>query len=312
MTWLKYFKENETVSSTVINENYSYPICKRFLDSFIPRDTLPKDSWLFASIDGLNINTYQNSSILIEEDDSSYIVVYEFSDSFTPVKTVINDNYLYFQTAEQHNAKEKILGRYAVYYNSKNLRKIHEVDNAGQVDYQVSSSDNPYYAQYSEVYNNTFEVDLNSDLSYNFSFINSFEDWDNGKSKKVGAKVYISFSGPSIIIKGSRGPENGKLRLKVIGLSGKNYPTSNVQVDWVVIDTYSSKFEDNYIIYQNDNLEERDYILEIEVINEKNQSSSGNLISISSYLFKYNLYLKLGKELINQIDNSFTLLGGIR
>ena len=312
MAWLKYLKENESISPSSVNSNYSYATCKRFMNTFTPRDTLPQGSWLFVNIENLNINTYQDASIEQSTDDLSYIVVYETTDEFVPVKSVINGNYLYFQTAEIHEETEEIASRYAVYYCSKNLRKLNPIDNGGELDYQISSITNPYYAEYNEVSTNTFEVDLDSDLSYNFSFINSFDDWKNGTTNKPGAKVYISFSGPSIILKGGRGPQNGKLNLRIISLADQNNPKASVAVDWTTIDTFASVAESNYTLYSFDELEERDYIAEIEVLHDKNTSSSGNAISISSYLFKYNVYLTLGKELINQIDNTFTSLGGIR
>jgi hypothetical protein len=62
---------------------------------------------------------------------------------------------------------------------------------------------NPYYGFYSEVSVDQYEVDLNSSSSYNFSFINSMTDWDNGLSNKPGSKLYMNFSGPKFTLYGS-------------------------------------------------------------------------------------------------------------
>ena len=138
MAWFRYFKSNETISSATPNYNYSYPYCKRFINRFTPRDTLEIDTWIFANISDININKYKNISLQDETDQTSYVVTYEKGENVYPVETVIESNYLYFKTYEKHTAAEEIIGQYAIYYNTPNLRKINEVDNGGVEDYQVN------------------------------------------------------------------------------------------------------------------------------------------------------------------------------
>lgn len=312
MTWFKYFKSTESISSSVSNTNYSYPFCKRYIKVFTPRDTLSKDFWLFVNIENININSYQNASLESSSDNHSYIVVYEKENTFTPVKTVIEDNYLYFQTAEEHGEKEQISGRYAVYYSTPNLRKIKSVNNNGTTDYQINLSDSPFFISYNEVSTSSYEVTLDSSSSYNFSFINSFEDWDNGTTSKPSSKVYISFTGPSIYVYGGKSSLGGKFKLSITGLPDSNKNSSTLEVSNHIVDTYSSSDQSNVILYQNTSLEERDYVLEIENLYDKNILSSGNVIQLNKYIFKYNLYLSLEKELINKLNNTFTLIAGVR
>lgn len=138
MTWFKYFKSDQTINSATPNYNYSYPYLKRSIAKFTPRDTLSVGFWLFANIKDLNINTYKNSTLQTLEDTNSYVVVYEKGATFIPVKTVIDGDYIYFQTAEEHVIATEIQGSYFIYYSTPNLRKLNEVDNAGTEDYQVN------------------------------------------------------------------------------------------------------------------------------------------------------------------------------
>lgn len=138
MAWFKYFKSTENLDLATPNIAYSYPYCKRFIGRFTPRDTINSGTWIFANISDVNINTYKDTSLEDQTDETSYVVTYEKGENSYPVETVIEGNYLYFKTHEIHTAAEEITGQYAVYYNTPNLRKINEVDNGGVEDYQVN------------------------------------------------------------------------------------------------------------------------------------------------------------------------------
>ena len=138
MAWFKYFKSTENLDLATPNIAYSYPYCKRFIGRFTPRDTINSGTWIFANISDVNINTYKDTSLEDQTDEASYIVTYEKGDNVYPVQTVIEGDYIYFKTHELHTAAEEITGQYAVYYNTPNLRKLNEVDNAGIDDYQVN------------------------------------------------------------------------------------------------------------------------------------------------------------------------------
>lgn len=313
MAWFKYLKSNETINSNTVNENYSYPYCKRTIGKFTPKDTIQQDTWVFASIENININKYKNSSLQDTDDETSYIVVYEKSDTFYPVPTVINENYIYFQTYEQHTAGSEINGQYAIYYNTPNLRKLDTINNGGKTDYQINLIDNTdFYADVLDLNTELYSVNLNSDSTYNFSFINSITNWNNGLSNKSGSRLYINFTGPKFILYGSKGPDYGKFKIKFTVLSKDINVPNYLGLDWQTIDLFSSSYKEDQILFNKIDFEEKDYVVELEVLNSKNINSTGKNIKISSYSFSYNLYLEIGKEQINQNDNVFSLISGVR
>ena len=312
MVWFKYFKSNEIISSSTVNNNYSYPYCKRFINRFTPRDTLEADTWIFASILNMNINTYKDTSLENQADQTSYIVTYEKGENCYPIETVIEGNYLYFKTYETHAAAEEITGQYAVYYNTPNLRKINIVNNAGTNDYQINSVTNPFYATYANVGIYDYPVNLNSQSSYNFSFINPMTDWDNGLSSKPASKMYMNFTGPKFTLYGAKGPNYGKFRIKFTALSDNVNTNNSLSLDWQIIDSFSRTYSDNQELFTKTDFEERDYFVELETLYDKNVLSNGNNINISSYSFSYNLYLQVANELINQGNNTFTIISGVR
>lgn len=171
---------------------------------------------------------------------------------------------------------------------------------------------NPYYGFFSNVNTDQYLVDLNSSSSYNFSFINAISDWDNGLSTKTNSKLYMNFTGPKFTLYGSKGPDYGKFRIKFTVLS-KNINTPNyLALDWQIIDSFSSSYKENEVLFNKIDFEEKDYFVELETLNSKNIISTGNNVKISSFSFSYNVYLEIGNEQINQNNNIFTLIGGVR
>ena len=171
---------------------------------------------------------------------------------------------------------------------------------------------NPYYGFYSNVDTDQYLVDLNSDSSYNFSFINPMTDWNNGLSSKPSSKLYMNFTGPKFTLYGTKGPNYGKFRIKFTALSDNVDTANSLALDWQIIDCFSRTFEDNQNLFSKIDFEERDYFVELETLYDKNVLSNGNNVKITSYSFSYNLYLTIGNELVNQSNNIFTLIGGIR
>ena len=84
-----------------------------------------------------------------------------------------------------------------------------------------------------------------------------------------------------------------------------------LELDWTTVDCYNSALQQNVLLYENNDLNYRDYSLELQTIADKNIISSGNNIKISSYSFSYNLYLTIDKEQISD-QAVFVSIGGIR
>lgn len=164
----------------------------------------------------------------------------------------------------------------------------------------VNISDlNKYYAVYSDVEFTDFYVDINSNSSYNFSFVDLENSWKNGESSKPLSKLYITFSGPKFILYGSKGPDFGKFRFKITGFANTEFSATQDEIDWQVIDCYNEVAINNTILYENYDLNLRDYVLELQVLNDKNIKSKGNRVRINEYLFAYNVYARIGTEQIS-------------
>jgi len=305
MTWFKYFKQGESTT-------YSYPLVKRTINKFTPNDKILKDTWLFIDVTDLEIEKYYNSSLDLLEDHSSYLVVYETigSDSgMVPVNNIINNDTLYFQAAEDHEADIETISQYSIYYKTGNLRYVKLLSSE---DYQVTSAEQAQFnSLFTEVDITDYDVVAGSESSYNFSFINPNLDWNNGLSSNPGSKLYLTFTGPSIQIYGNKGPDYGKFKLKLTGLQNVEFPNMALELDWIVVDCYNTTLQENVILYENNDLNYRDYNLELQTITDKNIISSGNNIKISSYSFSYNLYLSINKEQISD-QAVFVSIGGIR
>lgn len=305
MTWFKYFKQGESTT-------YSYPLIKRTINKFTPNDKILKDTWLFIDVTDLEIQKYYNSSLNLLDDNSSYLVVYETigSDSgMVPVNNIINNNTLYFQAAEDHEADIETISQYSIYYKTPNLRYIKLLNSE---NYQVTSAEQAQFnSLFTEVDITDYDVVAGSESSYNFSFINANLDWNNGLSSNPGSKLYLTFSGPGIQIYGNKGPDYGKFKLKLTGLQNTEFPNMSLELDWTVVDCYNTTLQENVILYENNDLNHRDYNLELQTITDKNIISSGNNIKISSYSFSYNLYLTIDKEQISD-QAVFVSIGGIR
>lgn len=312
MTWFKYLKSSETTNSSTENTNYSYPYLKRLINNFKPLDTISSSSWVFIDIEDLEIDKYLNSSLQNVNDESSYLVVYESTtseDNFQPVKSIIYNNILYFQVAEEHISNSNIQKSYAIYYKTPGLRYIKPVNNGNKTSYQLTTQSlGQYHCQYSEVDLSSFDVGLNSNSFYNFSF-NS--EWENGVSKNSSSFLTLTFTGPNIYIYGDKGSNFGKFKLRIFSLEGENSESPTLVQDWQIIDCYSSNNLLNQILFQKNNLELRDYNLELQVLDDKNILSSNNVVKINSYSFTYNLYLQADIEQITQ-NTSFVVFGGVR
>lgn len=312
MGWFNYLKASESLGVSEPNTNYSYPYLKRYIKKFKPLDTISQDSWVYVDITDLDIDKFYNSSLEQNTDETSYIVVYEdpMSDvDFTPVKCVINGSYMYFQTAEQHVGNTEIDKQYAIYYKTPNLRYIKSVENSTQQDYQVTTSElAEFNSDFSEVNLESFEVTLSSNTYYNFSF---FNEWNTGLAKDYSSYLNLTFTGPNIYVYGGKGLDFGKFKYRIISLKDSKNLLNYTEVDWTVVDCYSSENSNNELLIEVEGLSNKDYILELHVLSEKNVLSSGSKIYINRYGFTYNLYMEVDGEQITE-NAAFVSIGGIR
>lgn len=305
MTWFSYKKINES--------SLSYPFVKRSISKFTPNDPIDEGTWLFVDVKGLDIDKYYDQSLNLVLDPSSYIVVYEDdidgeSNVFIPVECVINNNILYFKTAEYHGSGIEIPQKYSIYYRTPNIRYIVPVGSSFQV---TTVGEAAYNADLAAIDLTTYQVELDSNYSYGFSFVNAAYDWNNGLSKTVGAKSYFTFTGPSLEIYGSKGTDYGKFKLKIVSYGNQATPESSIVLDWVTIDCYNSYYSANELLFSTSGLPSGKCTAELELISDYNILSSDRNIKLNSYQFSYYIDLTLGSEELTE-QATFVSLGSLR
>lgn len=311
MTWFRYFKATETINETQENTNYSYPLVKRSLPRFVPTDDIPFQSWLSVPITGLNIGRYLDTDLEEQIDHSSYLLVYENVElnvfEYTPIKCFIDNDVLYFQTSSDHPANKPVDNQYSLYYHTKDIHHVTYVQNGpvsedGTLDFQINTSSSDFFGQISDIDGFTNTVTPSSIGRYNFSFVNSGTDWDQGSTVHPGAKVYVSFPGPKFELYGIKGPDFGKVKVRLTGLSNAENPISEIIFSDLIIDCYSPNYKENELLYSSVGygLTFRDYVMEVQVLNDKNLSSNGNKFKVNSFRFNYNIYTSFGQEQISE------------
>lgn len=311
MTWFRYFKASEVLSEEIASQNYSYPLIKRSLPRFTPTDYIPYGSWLTVPVTGLNIEKYLNSNLQEEIDHSSYLLVYENVElnvfEFTPIKSFIDNEILYFKTSSDHPADKPIENQYSLYYHTKDIHYINYVQNGpisedGNFEFQIDNTNLSFFGQISDINGFTNTVTPSSLGRYNFSFVNSETDWNQGLTAHPGAKTYLSFPGPKFELYGSKGPDFGKIKIRLTGLSNSDNPISEVIFSDLIVDCYSALYKENDLLYSSEGyaLTFRDYVMEIQVLNDKNLSSNGNKFKANSFKFNYNIYTSFGPEEISE------------
>lgn len=309
MIWFKYLKSNQGTSSDQENTNYSYPQVKRKIERFKPSIDIAQGAWLSVDVTDLGIDSYLTDSLDEAVDATSYLVVYENTlrvDDFTPVVTKIYDNVVYFKAAENHESGVFIKKEYSLYYKTPGLQNINPVTNGQTTSYKISDSNNPYNPGSITDSVTSYTINVGDSGYYNFSFINSGIDWENGESNNLDSKVYINFLGPKITVNGSKGPSHGKLSYRIKPVNPKD-STYVVVDDYYVVDCYSTDQSSNTELFSVSNLEKEEYVLEIIVSGEKHPNASDSKVKLSNFVFDFDLGLEISKEYLSTNINFVTL-----
>jgi len=299
-----------------------------------PRDYIYKNDWLFVGLGNNEINKIFDQSSIKQDQNHSYVVIYEYPNSDqtilsstpTPTKSKIVDNIIYFQAVKNHEIDTQLDGKYSIYYGQDYLKYIHATPytEVGKQKYSYielpeetsKSYDNSqsiprlYDATPSSI--DLYQTNLSSKSNgyYKLAFFNDGIDWKDSISQKIGAKAVANFSGPNIKLHAKTGPSYGKVKIRIISRQEKSSDTETVVVDWTEIDCFSLN-EQESVIYTKTNLEYKDYNIEIEVLEDKNILSTGNIVSISKITFLKNMYIELGQQELST-ELVFTSIGGIR
>lgn len=298
------------------------------------KDSIHANDWLFCNLEDVEINYIVSTSLLKEQQDHSYLIVYEGPEDIydaTPVATKINDNIIYFKSAKDHPAETVMQGNYNLYYGRDYIKYIHatpvydyEFDETNYRYIQDSSAAINYYSignnsetqalygatiNYNRLYHNVINKD--STEYYKLTFFNDGVDWVDGKTNKPLAKMVANFTGPRFHLVGSIGPDYGKFRYRILSRITASELIEEVITDWTEFDCYSTQQSSDYLFMDVEDLDYREYTLELETLYESNVLSSGNNILIKELRFLKNYNIVLGEEEINP-NLSFTSIGGIR
>jgi len=316
MSWFSFFS---TLSSSgqVVAESpiQKYPPVRRKIIFPVLVENIKVGDWVYINLSDLEVGrvySTNNTGIVSSLADSkSYLVVYENGTTYQPTYSYIDsENNLYFRSLSQASAGNIIDGSYYVYYHYKNIQQLNLV--AGQyVQSEISISgfsayDNGTGNQNSNInkYSNVIFGNSANERVSSLSYISSPGLWVNQESDNPGNKVIGTFDGPLLKIYGTKSPESGKLSIKIIKTSSSGLGQAVIKND--TIDLYNSSKSEDTEIYSLDvstqtslvDLTEiyNSFMFEIEILNDKNISSSGKKAKITKYAFSKNHSLSISDE----------------
>ena len=326
MTWFTYTK-NSTSTYAPVRREIQFPTLT---------ENVKVGDWLHVNLGSLDIGRlfyYENGLIKNKIDSDSYLVVYETASSYTPTYSLIvggsseneYDKNLWFKSVVAANAGQELSGKYYVYYHNNNIQYI-QLSSGSYVSTTPTTGAN-YIATESgtsnsaiDKYTTIVQNSASNDRIVSLSFLGTSGTWNNNQSSTVGAKAIGTFNGPNLKIYAEKGPDCGKIRIRIIKTSavgdGQKVVKSNVDID-----LYSSTKQENQNVFSIDIASENifyvyqeiygDFSFEVEILSEKNQSSSGNRCKIEKYTFSKRYDLSLDDEEIKS-DIAFKSIGGLK
>lgn len=316
MSWFSFFStlssSGEIVTQTPVQK---YPPVRRKINFPVLKENIKVGDWIYVSLSDLEVGrvySTNNTGIVSSlADNYSYLVVYENQSTYQPTYSYIDSqNNLYFKSVSQTSAGEVLTGSYYVYYHYKNIQQIFLVSNK-YVQSEISV--NGFNAFDDGTGTTSTNVDKYSNLVLgnsanerisSLSYISSPGIWVNQESDNPGNKVVGTFDGPLLKIYGTKSPESGKVSIKIIKTSSTGLGQSVIKND--IIDLYNPSTSEDTQIYSLDisaqtslnDLTEiyNSFMFEIEILNDKNISSSGKKIKITKYAFSKNHSLSISDE----------------
>lgn len=315
MAWFNYLQSTNNLLPSTVS-----PSLRREINFDNLENSLFENEIVAVKLNNVKVNTKLSAELDIIEDNDSYIVIYEdFSneDFFIATKSRVVDDYIYFKVIEDLNKDNISSKKYSIYYGLNNLKYLNELS---EYSYQQATTediaeavDGDYYdLAPSDVPLAYYEVTKSSEKSFQLALYDDGNSWSENKSTKPGAKAFGIFDGPNLYILGSKGTDFGKFRIRIFEVLEDGTVTKTTPIDWQEVDCFSYNSSSNQILFQTEEfLEYKRYMFEIEVISEKNLSSTSNAVEISKYKFIPNYKIYIEPEELNP-DASFIRIGGIR
>lgn len=321
MTWFTY-----KTSTSPIKTIYA-PVRREI--KFTPiTENLKINDWIHISTEDLNLGkTYsiEDNEIVQSFDKDSYLVVYELNGTQTPTYSYIDSNSnLYFKSVSNVESGSVPSGNYYIYYHADNIQYI-KFQNGEYVKTSNPSGSN-YIASTTgsgkssiDYYSNLVTAGSTNVRIATIGYISSNNSWQSQKTSEIGAKVFGTFNGPKLKIIGSKGPDYGKVSVKIIKTSMTGAGQQIIKTD--TVDLFNASEINDTIIYSIDinslnilqNYEDiyGNFSFEIEILNEKNPSATDTACKVTKYGFMKNYNLTFSNEEIYE-DIVFISTGVVR
>lgn len=305
MTWFSYLDLN-TPANTL------YPPVRRKIYFPTTKENLKVGDWIYVSLSDVNIGlkyVLNGGSIESSFDQDSFLVTYEVDSTKTVTYSYIDqDSKLYFKSVTDVAAGNVPLGSYYIYYHSDNIQYLEPYSSTYKRT--ISPSGSNYMATTTgsgpkvvNFYSTEISGSTN-DRVQNIAYISTTGIWQDQKSDVPGNKVMGIFDGPLLKIYGDKTINSGKIKVKIIKTSAAGMGQSIVKED--VVDLFSQSSITDSVIYSFNAVLDSSittqkeltglFTFEIEILNDKNISSSGNNVRISKYAFSSNYELEIQKE----------------
>lgn len=321
MNWFNVYKSEYVAASNQYEQVLKKLPLKRIIDINSINESISAGEQVYINLKDKYVNQYINSSLNKVTDNYSYVVVLEdYADPtyFVPVKSrITSDNILYF-IAQEAIEKETVTTKYyAIYYGLTAVKNIDLVVSIFDESYwsivtTTPPSEGLYYDIASSNINYyTKSITESSSGDYALAFYNSGIDWENGLSKKVGAKAFGIFWGPRLRIIGPKSNTYGKFKIRIFPYANQESILNTAVVDWTEVDCFSSTNLSDQVLYSKTDLEYQKYIFEIETIATKNTSNLSDSVKIDKYEFTPDYGLSYGNEIINP-NLAFITIAGVR
>jgi hypothetical protein len=333
VSWFTFLKATDSATPELATE-YS-PVRRKMVFPNVT-DNLKIGDWIHVNISDYDIGRlfyYENGLIKDKVDQDSYIVVYENNDEYIPTYSIIlggeseneYDKNLWFKSVTDVTAGNQPDGNYYIYYHKDNIQYI-ELSSSSYVSTTPPSGSNYMAIESGEstnslsFYSHQVLAGSTNTRKASVAYLGDPETWFSQSSSAPGAKAIGSFSGPVFKLFTKVGPDFGKIKIKVIKTSATGSGQQVVSQS-NEIDLYSSvlKSEENVFSFDVRTLNlfstydeiYGDFIFELEILDEKNQSSSGNKLTIEKYSFSKNYFIQLEDEEIKP-DIAFKSIGGLK
>lgn len=301
MQWFNFKKADQT---------FAFPPVRRKIDFPKVNENLKTNDWLYVPLGNLNVGrmySYIENEVVISADPDSYCLIYQTpTDSVVTYSYIDSSNNLWFKSLTEVTAGNKPEGIYYIYYHYNNIQYI-ERSNSVYVASTTNSfiaSENGSGSNVIDKYSNVVFGDSSNQRISSISYINVSGSWLNQKSNSYGNKIMGTFDGPRIKIYGDKSIDSGKIKVKIIKTSTNS--TGQVVLKEEIVDLYSSNLLQNVEIFSYNAVvdplltEAEDFygsfLFEIEILEQKNVSSSDRNVKITKYSFAKNYNLSLEKE----------------